>query len=186
MPNAGRAIALSATFTVEAIQPGLAFWIGELGLDYEIRFAGYNTVFQQLLDPAGLFAANRGGINVALARLEDWLGAGAAQQARRFADAARRAAASCPAPLIVAILPSEARAQWDVRRGAADAARALSAADGVLFIGPSDLADLYPAASRTTATATSSDTCLIRRRFSPPWPRRLRARSTPWFRRRSK
>src|SRR5438874_12460412 len=73
MPLDDRVIAISATFTAEAIQPGLAFWAGELGLDEEIRFAGYNQVFQQLLDPAGLFARNRGGFNVALVRWEDWL-----------------------------------------------------------------------------------------------------------------
>ena len=56
MPLDDRVIAISATFTAEAIQPGLAFWAAELGLDYEIRFAGYNQLFQELLDPAGLFA----------------------------------------------------------------------------------------------------------------------------------
>ena len=61
MPLDDPAIAISATFTAEAVEAGLAFWIGELGLAYEIRFAGYNTLFQQLLDPAGLFARNRGG-----------------------------------------------------------------------------------------------------------------------------
>ncbi len=61
MPLDDRAIAISATFTAEAIQPGLAFWMGELGLGYEVRFAGYNQVFQELLDPGGLFARNRNG-----------------------------------------------------------------------------------------------------------------------------
>jgi FkbH-like protein len=145
MLPADRAIALSATFTVEAIQPGLAFWIGELGLDYGIRFAGYNTLFQQLLDPVGLFAANRGGINVALARLEDWLEAGISGEARRFAGAVRTAAASFPAPLIVALCP-----QKPEHDGAFDAAsetlrEALTGLDGVHFIGPSDLESLYPA-----------------------------------------
>ena len=59
MPFDDRAIAISATFTAEAIQPALAFWAGELGLDYEIRFAGYNTLFQQLLDPAGCSPQSR-------------------------------------------------------------------------------------------------------------------------------
>ena len=66
-------IAISATFTAEALEPALAFWNRELGSDSEIRFAGYNQVFQQLLDPEGLFARNRGGFNVALVRFEDWL-----------------------------------------------------------------------------------------------------------------
>jgi FkbH-like protein len=109
MPHNDRAIAISATFTAEAIQPGLEFWARELGLDYEIRFAGYNQLFQQLLDPAGLFARNRGGFNVGLLRFEDWLrdggAAGLEERARRLAEAVRAAAASFPAPLILAICP---------------------------------------------------------------------------------
>ena len=97
MPVDDRAIAISATFTAEALQPGLAFWAGELGLDYEIRFAGYNQLFQELLDPAGLFARNRGGINVALVRFADWRQAGIADEARRLVDAIRGAALACAA-----------------------------------------------------------------------------------------
>src|SRR5438045_6973626 len=93
-----RAIAISATFTAEAIQPGLAFWAGELGLEYEIRFAGYNQLFQELLDPAGLFARNRGGINVALVRLEDWRQAGVPAESRRLVDVIRGAAAAFSSP----------------------------------------------------------------------------------------
>src|ERR1035441_5411837 len=111
MPLDDRAIAISATFTAEAIQPGLAFWTGELGLAYEIRFAGYNTLFQQLLDPVGLFACNRGGINVALARFEDWLAAGVDEQVRRLADAIRAAAVSLAAPLIVVVCPPKPQYQ---------------------------------------------------------------------------
>jgi len=105
MPHDDRAIAISATFTAEAIQPALAFWAGELSFEYEIRFAPYNTLFQQLLDPAGLFASNRGGINIALVRLEDWLAAGVEREAQRLVDAVRSAAAKYPAPLILAICP---------------------------------------------------------------------------------
>src|ERR1035437_3374779 len=109
MPHDDRPIAISATSTAEAIQPGLEFWARELGLDTEIRFAGYNQLFQQLLDPAGLFARNRGGVNVALLRFEDWLRdggpAGLEERARRLAEAVRAAAASFSAPLILVICP---------------------------------------------------------------------------------
>ena len=44
-----------------------------LGLDLPVRFAPYNQVFQQLLDPPSLLAQNRGGINVVLVRFEDWV-----------------------------------------------------------------------------------------------------------------
>src|SRR5258708_40306565 len=53
------AIAISATFTAEGLEPTLAFWLRELKLDFHIRFAPYNQVFQQLLDPLGLLAGNR-------------------------------------------------------------------------------------------------------------------------------
>ena len=65
-------IAISATFTSEALEPTLAFWLGELKLDYQVRFAPYNQVFQQLLDPTSLLGGNRNGINVVLVRFEDW------------------------------------------------------------------------------------------------------------------
>ena len=110
MPLDDRAIAISATFTAEAIEPGLAFWVKEQGLDYQIRFAGYNQLFQELLDPSGLFARNRGGFNVALVRFEDWLRAGCPdgleEHARRLVEAVRSAAARFSAPLILAICPS--------------------------------------------------------------------------------
>src|ERR1041384_3041400 len=65
-------VAISATFTAEALEPALAFWLHELKLNYQAQFAPYNQVFQQLFDPAGLLAQNRNGLNVVLARFEDW------------------------------------------------------------------------------------------------------------------
>jgi FkbH-like protein len=139
MPLDDRAIAITATFTAEAIQPGLAFWAGELGFDYEIRFAGYNQVFQELLDPAGLFARNRGGINVALVRLEDWRAAGTEEEALRLADALR-SAARFPAPLIVALCPpADSAAEDIVRAGIADL-------PSVHLIAPCEVLTLYPVA----------------------------------------
>jgi len=144
MPLDDRVIAISATFTAEAIQPGLAFWAGELGLEYEIRFAGYNQLFQQLLDAGELFARNRGGFNVALVRFEDWQRAGAEEESRRLVDAVRAAAAAFPAPLILAICPSTPKhadafeaAGRILREGVADLA-------SVHLIEPADLQSLYP------------------------------------------
>jgi len=139
MPLDDRAIAITATFTAEAIQPGLAFWAGELGLDYEIRFAGYNQVFQELLDPAGLFARNRGGFNVALIRLEDWRAAGADDEARRLVDALH-SAARFSAPLTVVLCPpAHAEAEAIVRAGIADL-------PFVHLITPCEILALYPVA----------------------------------------
>src|SRR6266436_5651039 len=99
MPHDDRAIAISATFTAEPIQPALAFWMKELGLGYEVRFAAYNQVFQELLNPAGLFARNRHGVNVVLARLEDW----PAEGWQELVDASAKSPAE--APLIVVVCP---------------------------------------------------------------------------------
>jgi|CZKE01.1.fsa_nt_gi FkbH-like protein len=144
MPLDDRAIAISATFTAEAIQPGLAFWTGELGLAYEIRFAGYNTLFQQLLDPVGLFACNRGGINVALARFEDWLAAGVDEQVRRLADAIRAAAVSLAAPLIVVVCPPKPQYQEAFVAPQEALREALAGLASVHAIWPADLEALYP------------------------------------------
>jgi len=99
MPIDDRVIAISATFTAEALRPALEFWTKELGLDYEVRFAGYNQVFQELLDPGGLFAGNRYGINVVLVRADDWPEGGAPE----FLDALEGYRAV--APLIVVECP---------------------------------------------------------------------------------
>jgi FkbH-like protein len=131
MPD-DRAIAISATFTAEAIQPVLAFWAEELGLNREIRFAGYGQLFQQLLDPAGLFARNRGGFNVALVRFEDWREAGVEQSVARLSEAIRSAAASFPSPLIVVVCPPTPACK-----------PAFAALQGMLAAGIADLPGVY-------------------------------------------
>lgn len=65
-------IAIAATFTAEPVEESLAFFLRGLELPHDIEFAPYNQVFQQLLDPRSLLGANREGVNVILARLEDW------------------------------------------------------------------------------------------------------------------
>ena len=110
MHSDDRAIAISATFTAEAIQPGLAFWAGELGLDYEIRFAGYNQLFP-------VTARLRRPVCPQSRRLQRSAGALRGLAARRgrgrpggaraeLVEAVRCAAASFPAPLIVAVCPA--------------------------------------------------------------------------------
>jgi FkbH-like protein len=150
MPHDDRAIAISATFTAEAIQPALAFWIAELRLDYEIRFAGYSQLYQQLLDPAGLFARNRGGFNVALVRFEDSLRDGGPdapeEHGRRLVEAVRAAAAAFSAPLILVICPATPehiagfeRADRVLRAGLADLPT-------VHLIAPAGIEAMYPVA----------------------------------------
>jgi len=146
MPLDDRAIAISATFTAEAIEPGLAFWTAELGLDYQIRFAGYAQLFQELLDPAGLFARNRGGFNVALVRLEDLATAGVEDSARKLVEAAQWAAEHFASPLIVAVCPptpDHAAAFETSLRILCEGMRDLP---GVHCLLPGEVTSLYPVA----------------------------------------
>jgi FkbH-like protein len=78
-------IAVASTFTAEPVEDSLAFWMQTLDVPFRIDFAPYNQVFQQLLDPAGLFSRNQHGVNVVLARFQDWqrdAGDGDAEAAR--------------------------------------------------------------------------------------------------------
>lgn len=65
-------IALTATFTAEPIAEPLHFWMNELESPCAIKFAPYNQVFQELLDPGSTLSMNSCGLNVVLIRLEDW------------------------------------------------------------------------------------------------------------------
>lgn len=119
------AIAISATFTAEALEPTLAFWLRELKLDLQIRFAPYNQVFQQLLDPAGLFAGNRSGLNVVLVRFEDWARfrnsstvTELEEEVRHLESALRSAAARGGAPMLVCRCPASPEFLSDPARAA--------------------------------------------------------------------
>jgi FkbH-like protein len=108
-------IAITSTFTAEPVREALAFWMKELGWNYEIRFAPYNQVFQQMLDAGGLLRANRNGVNVALLRLEDWARineagvpdlAGLEDSVAQFISTLQSAASCLPSPLLIFICPA--------------------------------------------------------------------------------
>jgi FkbH-like protein len=145
MSRDDRSITICATFTAEALEPVLSFWVSELGLGYPIRFAGYGQVFQQLLDPNSLLAANRG-YNLVLVRLEDWHEAGMADSAARLAEAIRGAAARFHAPLLIVICPSGADYAQAARAVEQSFAEALAGVAGVSLLRPADVAALYPVA----------------------------------------
>lgn len=67
-----KTLAISATYTAEPVEDALALWMKELNLPFQIQFAPYNQVFQELLNPSSLLSSNRDGVNVVLVRLEDW------------------------------------------------------------------------------------------------------------------
>ncbi len=71
-----RKLVVAATFTANLVEKYLAFWMRKLDLPFDIVFAPYSQVFQQLLDPSSLLSKNEGGVNVILVRLEDLGGLG--------------------------------------------------------------------------------------------------------------
>ncbi len=107
----------------------------ELGLPAELRFAPYHQVFQELLDPVGLFTHNTSGVNVVLVRFDDW----PAAQAGEFVDAVRAAAGRTSVPLILVLCPSEVPLDDVVRRGVADQ-------PSVYLLTAGEIAALYPVA----------------------------------------
>ena len=140
----GPSIVISATFTADAIEPTLAFWMRELAFDYSIRMAPYNQVFQLLLDPAGELAANHGGVNIVLVRFEDWGVAHLEDDTRRFA-ASLASAAHFGAPLLVCLCPAspgfDIQLQSSMEELVAAAAAGLPA---VHLVTPREIDDLYP------------------------------------------
>jgi FkbH-like protein len=154
-PMSGPSIVISATFTAEAIEPTLEFWMREMGFDYRIRMAPYNQVFQLLLDPAGELAANVDGVNAVLVRFEDWAhsqdGAPPAME-RLEADvqhfvASLEKAASSGSPLVVCIC--RASPGFDAgfqSRMETWIAVAIEAAPGIHLIRPQEIDALYPVA----------------------------------------
>ena len=93
-------IVVAADFTADPIVDALEFWARQFGWAEEIRFAPYNQVIQTLLDPAGAFAGNDGGVNVVLVR-ENRLTAEFAAELRGAAGGYRGA------PLVIAVCPSD-------------------------------------------------------------------------------
>lgn len=67
---------VSANFTVEPLEPSLLYWLKELHFSHKVKFAPYNQIYQQLLDPNSSLVNNQQGLNVLLVCLEDWIGAG--------------------------------------------------------------------------------------------------------------
>ena len=107
----------------------------ELGLPVEFRFAAYHQVFQELLDPTGLFASNTSGVNVVLVRFDDW----PAGQASEFVDAVRAAAGRTAVPLILVLCPGALQFDDVVRRGVAGL-------PSVYVLTAAEIATLYPVA----------------------------------------
>ncbi|HEX3989372.1 MAG TPA: amino acid adenylation domain-containing protein, partial [Verrucomicrobiae bacterium] len=95
-------IVISSTFTAEPVEGALRYWLNELEIASDIKFAPYNQVFQQLLNGASELAANKRGLNVLLIRLQDWKSSSARQE---FARAIQAPIARGGAPILVCFCP---------------------------------------------------------------------------------
>src|SRR4051812_8187765 len=140
----------------------------ELGFPAELTFAAYHQVFQELLDPGGVFARNTSGVNVALVRFDDW----GAAQAAEFVDAVRAAAGRTAVPLLVVLCPGAIQLDDEVRHG-------IAGLPSVYLLTAEEIAALYPVAEvfdpHGNELGRVPYTPLYFVASRPPW----RARSTP-------
>ena len=153
-PRPAPLLAVGATFTAELIAAPLEFWIEELGWDYQVRFAPYNQVFQQLLDPDSLLARNYAGVNLVLVRFEDWSRFGEAaaieEHVERLVLSLRAAANSFRSPLVLALCPASPGFLEDpgraalARRMEALVESSLAGLSTVHLVESGELASLYP------------------------------------------
>lgn len=150
-------IAVSATFTAEPLQEILDFWNELLKFGFQVKFAPYNQVFQQLLDPASLLARNRNGISIVLARFEDWAWFQQSTDLERLEENVRHlvscvqtAAATSASPLLVGVCPDSPRFLADpaqaafARRMQDYVVASLAPLAAVHVITPARIAELYP------------------------------------------
>lgn len=122
IPTQNRTIAVAATFTAEPVEASLAFWMEYLGMPSTVRFAPYNQIFQQLLEPSSLLRANSDGINLILLRLDNWLNPQEAQISEQrelerivldFLHALEAATSQTATPYLVVVCPPGDAARRD-------------------------------------------------------------------------
>jgi FkbH-like protein len=147
-------LGVAASFTAEPIEEALGFWMRELGIACQIRFAPYNQVFQQLADPGSLVRANRQGVNLLPVRFGDWARFGPGRSfaeiendVRQFLDLVEAAARSSAAPYIVAICPTADPERRAFERAMEELVAARQRSTGTFeLILPESMAALYPVA----------------------------------------
>lgn len=66
-------VMIAATFTSEPVGDYIKWWGNKFGHNLKIKFAGYNQVFQELLNPNSKLSRNKDGINIVLIRFEDFI-----------------------------------------------------------------------------------------------------------------
>jgi len=149
-------IAIAATFTAEPLEEPIAFWSRELEQPFHIQFAGHGQVFQELLDPSGLFSRNQDGVNVVLVRFDDWIEAGIEEGLERnvtdFVRALRAATERSSTPQLVVLCPASpgahANPSWTAAFDRMERVlqSALAAMHSVHLVVPSEVERRYPVA----------------------------------------
>lgn len=150
-PKEQQKLVIASTFTAEPVEDSLRYWMSELDSPTKIEFAPFNQVFQQLLDPASILAANTRGANVILARLDDFgdrTGSPEAIQrgAREFISAIRTASAKMTTPLFVFLCPVKPERSVAVAELEKTVVGEIEKLGGVYTVASSELLELYPVA----------------------------------------
>ncbi|MFT3735410.1 MAG: HAD-IIIC family phosphatase [Rhodocyclaceae bacterium] len=124
---ASRLIAVASSFVAEPMEEVLAYWMRRFGVPCDISFAPYNQILQSLLDPAGAFLSNKGGVNLLLMNPADWLrdvSPGISLQERidmlcrnadEFISIVRGATTKMSVPLVIWIAPPLAGTHEDIQ-----------------------------------------------------------------------
>ena len=117
IPKQKLTIVTASTFTAEPLEESLSYWMKELNTPASIRFAPYNQVFQQLLDPASLLRNNDYGANVILLRVEDWAADDRKKQIetdlKEFVQALTSATGQSGTPYLIGLCPLSPAAAAD-------------------------------------------------------------------------
>jgi FkbH-like protein len=156
-------LAVAATFTAEPVEPCLGVLMEQLELPFELHFAPYDQILQQLLSPGSLLRNNETGFNFILLRMEDWLGHGGdpAQKWERLTShvtqlkaALRSAVTASSGTFVVICCPtSDTTHSGDVRASISameqELSSSLSRLSGVLVITSARVLDLYPVTEHT-------------------------------------
>jgi len=107
-PISGLRICVAATTVAEPIAPTLRLWCSAFGIKPDLVFAGFNQVHACLLQPDSIFAQNRAGLNVVIARAEDLTGSASGDltiRAEQLLVAIENFAQKAEQPIWIADLP---------------------------------------------------------------------------------
>jgi len=113
IPKQKLTIATASTFTAEPLEESLGYWMKELNTPASIKFAPYNQVFQQLLDPTSLLRTNDHGVNVILLRLEDWAADEIERNLSELVQAIKTASEQSATPYLIGLCPLSPAAAAD-------------------------------------------------------------------------